>query len=283
MKKFRFANGEISLNGKGLIMGILNVTPDSFSDGGEFFNAENAISHAKKMLSDGADIIDVGAMSTRPGSKPISSQEEMARLEPVLKELSTIENIVISVDTVNPETADFALSMGVNIINDVSGYFNAGMASVVKKHRAGWIMTHTGAVPSGSVVDYPEGVVCAVKDFFDGFLCECEKYGISKDYICIDPGFGFAKTTDDNIDMLKNLEKIIRPDVAFLAALSRKRFIGEITNTPDAGNRLAGTLTADVIALMKGSDILRVHDVTETKQSIAIYNSIYNKGTTIYG
>ncbi|MBR3868709.1 MAG: dihydropteroate synthase [Clostridia bacterium] len=283
MKKFRFANGELSQNGKGLIMGILNVTPDSFSDGGEFFNAEDAISHAKKMLSDGADIIDVGAMSTRPGSVPVPYREEIRRLEPVLKELCVIDNAVISVDTVNPETADFALSMGVNIINDVSGCFNIDMASVVKKYRAGWIMTHTANVPSGSVVDYPDGVVNAVKDFFDSFLCDCEKYGIGNEYICLDPGFGFAKTTDDNIELLKNLEKIIRPDVAFLAALSRKRFIGEITDTPEADERLAGTLTADIIALMKGSDLLRVHDVKETRQAIAIYNSIYNKGTTIYG
>ena len=157
------------------------------------------------------------------------------------------------------------------------------MATVVKKYRAGWIMTHTGAVPSGSVVDYPDGVVNAVNEFFDGFLCDCEKNGISQDYICIDPGFGFAKTTDDNIELLKNLEKTIRPNGAFLVALSRKRFIGEITETPEAGERLAGTLTADIIALMKGADLLRVHDVKETRQSIAIHNSIYNKGTTIYG
>lgn len=274
MKKFRFANGELSLNGKGLIMGILNVTPDSFSDGGEFFNAEDAISHAKKMLSDGADIIDVGAMSTRPGSEPISYQEEIRRLSSVLNELSLLDNAVISVDTVNPETADFALSMGVHIINDVSGNFNRQMATVVKKYNAGWILTHTGNVPSGSVVDYPDGVVASVNAFFDDVLSACDEFGINRECICLDPGFGFAKTTEDNIEMLKNLEKLVRPDVAFLAALSRKRFIGEITNTPDAGNRLAGTLTADIFALMKGADMVRVHDVTETKQSIAIYNSI---------
>lgn len=283
MKKFRFRNGEFSLNGKGLIMGILNVTPDSFSDGGEFFNAGDAISHAKKMLGDGADIIDIGAMSTRPGSEPVSYREEIRRLEPVLKELCGIDKAVVSVDTVNPETAEFALAIGVDIINDVSGCFNERMASVVKKYHAGWIMTHTENVPSGSVVDYPDGVVNAVNEFFDGFLCDCEKNGISKEYVCLDPGFGFAKTSDNNIELLKNLEKMIRPDVAFLVALSRKRFIGEITDAPETGERLAGTLTADIIALMKGADLLRVHDVKETRQSIAIYNSIYNKGTTIYG
>lgn len=274
MKKFKFAKGEFVLSGKGIIMGILNVTPDSFSDGGEFFNPEDAICHAKKMLSDGADIIDVGAMSTRPGSEPISYQEEIRRLEPVLRELCSLDNAVISVDTVNPETAEFALALGAHIINDVSGCFNKEMAAVVKKYNAGWILTHTGAVPSGTVLDYPNGVVNCVKEFFDKEICDCEEFGIDREYICLDPGFGFAKTTEDNIELLKNLEKLVRPDVAFLTALSRKRFIGAITDTPDASDRLAGTLTADIIALMKGTDILRVHDVKETKQSIAIYNSI---------
>lgn len=283
MKIFRFADGEFSLNGKGLIMGILNVTPDSFSDGGDFFKTEDAITHAKQMLRDGADIIDVGAMSTRPGSEPILHQEEIRRLEPVLKELCLIDNAVISVDTVNPETAEFALSKGVHIINDVSGYFNKQMATVIKKYNAGWILTHTEKVPSDTVVEYPNGVISSVNEFFNEMISACDEFGIDREYVCLDPGFGFAKTTEDNIELLKNLEKLVRTDIAFMAALSRKRFIGAITNTPDAGDRLAGTLTADIFALMKGADILRVHDVKETKQSIAIYNSIYNKGTTIYG
>ena len=274
MKKFKFTKGEFVLNGKGLIMGILNVTPDSFSDGGEFFKPDDAICHAKKMLSDGAAIIDVGAMSTRPGSEPVSYEEEIRRLDPVLKELCVLDNAVISVDTVNPETAEFALSLGAHIINDVSGCFNDQMASVVKKYRAGWILTHTGDVPSETVLAYPNGVVNGVKEFFDDVICACDKFGIDKECICLDPGFGFAKTTYDNVELLKNLEKIISPDVAFLSALSRKRFIGEITNSPEVSDRLAGTLTADIIAIMKGADIVRVHDVKETKQSIAIYNSI---------
>lgn len=274
MKKFKFSKGKFVLNGKGLIMGILNVTPDSFSDGGDFFCPEDAVRHAKRMLCDGADIIDVGAMSTRPGSTPVSYQEEIKRLEPVLKELCSVNDAVISVDTVNPQTADFALSNGAHIINDVSGYFNNEMATVVKKHNAGWILTHTGAVSAGTVIDYPNGVVESVNGFFDEVLSNCEKYGIDKENICLDPGFGFAKTTEDNIELLKNLEKLVRADVAFMTALSRKRFIGAITETPDTSERLAGTLTADIIALMKGSDIIRVHDVKETKQSIAIYNSI---------
>lgn len=283
MKKFKFTNDEFVLSGKGLIMGILNVTPDSFSDGGVFFRTDDAVCHAKKMLGDGADIIDIGAMSTRPGSEPVSCNEEKKRLEPVLKELCRIDGAVISVDTVNPETAEFALSAGAHIINDVNGYFNKDMASVVKKYSAGWILTHTGNVPSGTVLNYPNGVVASVNAFFDEVLSACDEFELNREYICLDPGFGFAKTTEDNIELLKNLEKLVRSDVAFLTALSKKRFIGALTNTPDASDRLSGTLIADIIALMKGSDIFRVHDVKETKQSIDIYNSIYNKGNTIYG
>lgn len=274
MKEFVFRNRSLRIDGKGLIMGILNVTPDSFFDGGEFFNPESAATHINNMIVSGADIIDIGAMSTRPGSQPVSVNEEIKRLYPVLTEAVKNKNIIISVDTINPETAEFALNTGVHIINDVSGIFNNTMASVVKKYDAGWIVTHTAGVPSGSIVKYPDGVVAAVNEFFDKVIKQAESFGIRKDHICLDPGFGFAKTTVDNLELLKNLQKVIRSDVAFLTALSRKRFIGEITGTVNPDERLPGTLTADIIAFMKGSDILRVHDVEETRQSIAIYNSI---------
>ncbi len=262
-------------------MGILNVTPDSFSDGGKFFDSVSATEHAKEMIIQGADIIDVGAMSTRPGSEPITAAEEIGRLEQVLKELSLTEDIVISVDTVNRETAEFALCNGAHIINDVSGCFNKEMAAVVKKYHAGWIITHTGNAPAGSVLEYPDGAVNAVNDFFDMMIDESEKFGIGKEYLCLDPGFGFAKTTEDNVEILKKLEKLVRSDVAFLTALSRKRFIGAITGVENPDERIIGTVAADMIALMKGTDIIRVHDVKEACQSVAIYNSIGEN--TIYG
>lgn len=274
MKEFKFKNEKIVLDGTGIIMGILNVTPDSFSDGGDFFAPEFAIKKAKEMLSQGADIIDIGAMSTRPGSVPVTADVEIGRLAPVLNEISKIGDTVISVDTVNAETAEFALEHGADIINDVSGFFNEDMARVVKAYDGGWIVTHTGNVPSGSIVNYPKGVVAAVNEFFEMMILKSQQFGIEKSHLCVDPGFGFAKTAVDNIELLKNLEQLIRSDVAFLTALSRKRFIGEITGLENPRDRLIGTVTADIIALMKGSDIFRVHDVAETKQSFAIYNSI---------
>lgn len=281
MKKFLFKNGGFELRGQGLIMGILNVTPDSFSDGGEFFDSSKAVAHAENMLEQGAHIIDIGAMSTRPGSEPVTAEEEIRRLSPVLKELKSLSGAVVSVDTVNPETAEYALLHGADIINDVSGYFNTDMAAVVKKYNAGWVVTHTGNVPAGSVLEYPRGVVSAVNEFFDMMLEGCASFGIDRSHICLDPGFGFAKTTEDNIELLKNLEKVIRPDTAFLTALSRKRFIGAVTGVGNAHDRVIGTVAADMVALMKGSDIIRVHDVSEARQQIAIYNSIGEN--TIYG
>lgn len=274
MKKFDFAGGGFVLSGRAVIMGILNVTPDSFSDGGRYLSPEDALKRAGEMLRQGADIIDIGAMSTRPGSAPVTPDEEIGRLSPVLKALSKNSEAVISVDTVNPETAEFSLENGAHIINDVSGVFNAETAQTVKKYNAGWIVTHTCGVPAGTSVDYPDGVVKSVNDFFDSVLRKCAEYGIEKSHICLDAGFGFAKTVDDNIELLKNLDKTVRNDTAFLTGLSRKRFIGALTETEKADERVIGTVAADIIALMKGSDIIRVHDVKEAVQSVQIFNSI---------
>ncbi len=277
LKQWKFQNGSLTLGKNSVIMGILNVTPDSFSDGGSFFAPETAIAHAREMRKDGAAIIDIGAMSTRPGSEPVPPvppEEEIRRLTPVLNELANDDNMILSVDTVNPETAAFALEAGAHIINDVSGYFHRDMAAVVKEYGAGWIVTHTGNVPAGTVLEYPDGVVASVNRFFDEMLDECHSFGIAQEYLCLDPGFGFAKTVEDNVDLLKNLEKVIRPDVAFLTGLSRKRFVGALTNVAEASDRLIGTITADLIALQKGSDMIRVHDVKEAVQSVALWESV---------
>lgn len=274
LKQWKFQNGSLMLGKNSVVMGILNVTPDSFSDGGSFFAPETAIAHAREMQKDGAAIIDIGAMSTRPGSEPVTPEEEIRRLSPVLNELVNDDNMILSVDTVNPETAVFALEAGAHIINDVSGFWNPEMAAVVKQHGAGWIVTHTGNVPAGTVLEYSDGVVASVKRFFDEMLASCRSFGIGQEFLCLDPGFGFAKTVEDNVALLKNLEKVIRPDVAFLTGLSRKRFVGALTNVAEASERLIGTVTADLIALQKGSDMIRVHDVKEAAQSVALWESV---------
>ncbi|MCD7775102.1 MAG: dihydropteroate synthase [Clostridiales bacterium] len=281
MREFCYRRGRFLLGEKPYIMGIVNVTPDSFSDGGKFFRAEKAAEHARSLENQGADILDFGAMSTRPGSSPVTPEEEIKRLEPVLSEIVGKTNAVVSVDTVNPETAEFALRLGADIINDVSGYFNPSMADTVKKYGAGWIVTHTGCVPAGTVLEYPKGVIYAVNEFFSHMTAQCEQYGIDKKFLCLDPGFGFAKTVDDNIELLKNLEAVIS-DTAFLTGLSRKRFIGALTNEEKAEKRLIGTVAADIVAVMKGSDFIRVHDVKEARQSLDVLAAIRN-GDIHYG
>lgn len=273
MKKFKFVNGVITSDNKPFVMGIVNVTPDSFSDGGKYFSALDAVFFARRLIAEGADIIDIGAMSTRPDSEPVTVNEEIERLRWVVDAVADCDCIV-SVDTVNPETADYALRHGAQIINDVSGVFNEEMAQVVKRYNAGWIMTHTCNLPAGSDVHYENGVVNAVNEFFDDFLARCDAFGIDRERLCLDAGFGFSKSVQDNIDLLQNLDKVIRDDVFFLTALSRKRFIGALTGVENPEERLVGTIVADLVALDKGSDILRVHDVDKTRQSITIYNGI---------
>ncbi len=274
MGEFCYRNGHFITGEKTYIMGIVNVTPDSFSDGGRFFEPDKAVEHAFAIEKYGADIIDFGAMSTRPGSLPVPFDEEIRRLRPVLQRVVGKTNTVISVDTVHPQTAEFALESGADIINDVSGFFNPNMASVIKQYNAGWIVTHTGNVPAGTLLEHPLGIIVHVREFFKHILSECEKFGIDKKYICLDPGFGFAKTVEDNIELLKNLDKVIFDDVAFLTGLSRKRFIGTVTHTDRANERLIGTVVADIIACQKGSDFIRVHDVREARESLDVLKAL---------
>ena len=259
-------------------MGILNVTPDSFSDGGKFFDAGEAVKRGIEIIEQGAEIIDIGAMSTRPGSEAVEYTEEIRRLGSVLEKIREYSgSIIISVDTVNPETALFAVKNGADIINDVSGYFNESTAEIIKEYGCGWIVTHTGNVPAQTVLKYSGGVVKSVNDFFDEITKKCIEFGISKESLCLDPGFGFAKTADDNMELLKNLDETVRGDIAHITGLSRKRFIGELTGEKNPEDRVIGTAAADLIALMKGTDIIRVHDVKEAAQSLNIYNSIYKE------
>lgn len=272
MKIFKHKNGIID-NSFVRIMGILNITPDSFSDGGLYFDSAAASAHADKMINDGADIIDIGAMSTRPGSEKITSEREIDRLERVLYGIREKSDIPISIDTVYPETADFALENGADIINDVTGVFNGEMASVVKKHGAGWIVMHNKSSDAGDKVDYKNGIINDISEFFDMMISKCVKFGIPEENLCLDSGFGFGKNTAENIDILKNTDKLSDRNIMYLTALSRKRFIGDITGETDASKRDAGTLAADLLACLGGSDILRVHDVKSTRDAVEIFEA----------
>lgn len=257
------------------VMGILNVTPDSFSDGGLWDDAQKAVRHAVEMQNGGAHIIDIGAQSTGPNSVELSAQEELARLVPIWDKLVKNVSVPISVDTYYPQVAEFALENGASIINDVSGKFSANMAKVIKKYNAGWIVMHNGGGTALDEIVYKDGVVSDVKDFFNTMSHSITEFGISQQQICFDMGIGFGKSNDDNIELIRSIEKIKTKNKALLTAVSRKRVIGNATGEPCAQNRLFGTIAANTIAIAGKTDIIRVHDVAPCVQAAKMADVIY--------
>ncbi len=248
---------KIEYGKKILIMGIVNVTPDSFSDGGEHFLPCDAVKRAVELEKEGADIIDIGAQSTRPGHIPVSDKEEWERLEPVLNALRGKLSVAVSVDTYYPLVAENALKSGADIINDVSGIVCQKMAEIVKKRDAGWILTCNGpASPSD------------IKDSFKNLIDECTSFGVEKNQICLDMGIGFGKNYDENMSLLANVKKYKIDEYPLLLGTSRKRVIGQGSNQENPKERIYGNIAADTAAVLGGVDIIRVHDVKNEKQGI---------------
>ncbi len=255
-------NFNFELGKKTYIMGILNVTKDSFADGGKYNTPEKAKEHTKEMISQGADIIDIGAQSTRPGSILMSAQEELNIIKQYLPYLANEIDCVYSVDTFYPEVAEYALKNGASIINDVSGIFNEEMARLVLKYNCGWIITHTGGGNAEIVPTYKTSVTEDVIEFFNNILDKCNKLRIPHNRIMLDIGVGFGKNHEQNIEIIKNINKIKRNNVALLTALSLKRVVGIATDS-DKENRLYGTISANTLAIAGGTDFIRVHNVKE--------------------
>ncbi|MCR4615545.1 MAG: dihydropteroate synthase [Clostridiales bacterium] len=259
--KYRFPLGH-----RVYVMGILNVTPDSFSDGGKYEDRAAAVNRCFEMCGEGADIIDIGAQSTGPDSRNISPEEELSRLLPVLDELNGRLNVPVSVDTYYTEVAQQALNRGVDIINDVSGTFNRDIAALCMKHGAGYIVMHNDG-GAGTVNEYPEGVINAVQKFFDAVTAECGETGFDIERLCLDPGIGFGKSYEDNLRLLRCMDRLDTHGTALLAAASRKRVIGKATGETEPSKRVAGTLAAHTAAILGGADIIRVHDVAPGVQA----------------
>ena len=251
-----------------LIMGILNITPDSFSDGGEFNGLSSALERLNNLYEDGADIIDIGACSTAPNNTIVSVEEELKRLE-ILPELVRNAKVPLSIDTFRPEVAKFALENGVSIINDESGVFNPAMAEVVKEHNSGWIFMHTGGKTSKESAEYENGVVKDVLAFFDNIKKDAIAFGINEECLCYDCGIGFGKTRDDDVELLKNCKALSRYSPV-LIGVSRKRVIGELTGEKNPKNRVAGSVSAAVCCAFSGAGVLRVHDVKETVDALKV-------------
>lgn len=264
MYYFKGKNFSFPLNQRTYVMGILNVTPDSFFDGGEWNTPQKAIAHALEMQRDGADIIDVGAQSTRPGSTLLSEDEELEIIKQYIDLLCESVSVPVSVDTFYPSVADYCLSHGAAIINDVSGVIDPDMANVVSRHNAGWIVVHTGQKSADETADFSHfgGVANGVIRFFEEAEKTALNYGIKKENLCFDMGIGFGKSYDDNLELVRNIDKLKTPERALLTALSCKRIVKETTGT-DGYDRVFGTVAADVLSIAGGTDFIRVHHVKE--------------------
>ena len=248
------------------IMGVLNITPDSFSDGGVYLNLDNAITHAKNMVAVGATIIDIGGESSRPGAEPVSESIELDRVLPVIKVLASEQlDVLISIDTTKSVVAKQAIESGAHIINDITALRgDDAMARVAADTEAGVILMHMQGTPrtmqfAPKYVD----VVQEVKEAFENWIDNASQNGIDPDRIIIDPGLGFGKTIDQNLEILKKLEEFQRLNKPILIGTSRKSFIGSLLDLP-VTDRIEGTLATVCWAIVHGADIVRVHDVKET-------------------
>ncbi|QNN47370.1 dihydropteroate synthase [Thermomonas brevis] len=268
-------NGRILRLDRPRVMGIVNVTPDSFSDGGAHFDAEAAIAHGLKLAEEGADILDVGGESTRPGAQAVSAEEELRRVIPVIERLAKDAALPISIDTSKPEVMRAAIEAGAGMVNDVYGLRREGALDAAAALGVPVVLMHMLGEPR-SMQDAPEydDVVGEVHRFLAERIFAAEMAGIAKKNILIDPGFGFGKTTAHNLQLLAQLRRFTELGVPVLAGLSRKRSIGELTGRSDPRERAAGSVAAHLIAAQNGAMLLRVHDVAATVDALKVWNAV---------
>jgi len=273
MKKISCGSKEIILGERTLVMGILNVTPDSFSDGGRYNNLDSAMKQAERLISEGADIIDVGGESTRPGHIQITSEEEISRVVPIIEKISKNLDTIISIDTYKYDVAKEAIKVGANIINDIWGlqYDNGEMAELVKKSNLPLIAMHN---QNDEV--YNKDIMLILREFFEKTFKIADKYGIDRDTIILDPGLGFGKNVEQNIEVLSRLNEL-KDMGSILLGASKKRFIGKLLNDLPFDERVEGTVATTVIGIEKGVDIVRVHNVLENKRACLVADGIYRK------
>jgi dihydropteroate synthase len=255
-----------------LLMGILNITPDSFSDGGKYLTLSEALKHAHEMIEEGVDIIDIGGESTRPGSEPVSADEELKRIMPIIEALKKDSDIAISVDTYKAQVMKEAIDMDVAMINDVYALRQPGAIDVIKHSKVGICLMHMQGTPQTMQIN-PQytNVVSEVKSFLEARANKLVSDGIDKSRMILDPGFGFGKTFEHNIELLQHLESFQSLKLPLLVGLSRKSFIRKILNG-EHDDHLSGSIAAAIFSVIKGAKILRVHDIKETKSALNIIN-----------
>jgi dihydropteroate synthase len=278
VREWKLARRSLSYGERTLVMGVLNVTPDSFSDGGQFFVFERAIEQAKRMISEGADIIDVGGESTRPGSEFVSEDEELRRVIPIIERLASSSSIPISIDTTKPSVARAALEAGAEIVNDISGLrFDPAIADEVAKAKAGLVLMHSRGTPKDMQQMPPVAdILSEVTSGLRQSVAIAEEHGVPRKSIAIDPGIGFGKTADQNVELIAKLDQLARAfsDLPLMIGTSRKSFLGKLLGDAPADQRLYGTIASIVAAVMNGAHIVRVHDVKATVEAVRIAVSL---------
>jgi len=262
------------------IMGVLNITPDSFSDGGLFLSKDKAVEQGLKLIADGADILDIGGESTRPGSDAVTAAEELKRVVPVISALRKHTDTLISIDSTKSQVSRAALDAGADIINDISSFrFDPGMIPLAAERQVPVIIMHMLGTPKNMQTDpHYENLLYEVKLFLEERIKAAVSGGIKKENIIIDPGIGFGKRQEDNLCLLKNLDFLEELGQPILVGPSRKSFIGNILNLPPQ-DRIEGTIASALISLLHGANILRIHDVAAVKRAAKVVDSIMNKGS----
>tara|TARA_B100000214_G_scaffold325616_1_gene263243 strand:+ start:478 stop:1329 length:852 start_codon:yes stop_codon:yes gene_type:complete len=272
----------LSKKKQSLIMGILNITPDSFSDGGDFFEKNIAIDRALEMVEQGADIIDIGGESTKPFSDSVSLKEEISRVIPVIEGICKESDVCISIDTTKSKVASEALEAGASVINDISAMeIDSLMVDVALKFNCPIVLMHMKGIPK-NMQDNPqyESLISDIKEYLLARIDFVVSKGIDRNKIIIDPGIGFGKTVENNFEIINNLDQFVKMNFPVLLGASRKSFIGVSLNLPE-NDRLEGSIAANIIGLQKGAKIFRVHDVVETNRAMVIANKIFNSNNII--
>ena len=283
IRQWKLARRSLPYGERTLVMGVLNITPDSFSDGGKFYAPESAVEHALEMIAEGADIIDIGGESTRPGSAFVSEADELQRVIPVIKKLTTETSIPISIDTTKSSVARAALEAGAEVVNDISALrFDPAIADEVAKAKAGLVLMHSRGTPKTMQQLPPvEDIMGEVIGGLRESLAIAQQRGVSSESIAIDPGIGFGKTAEQNVELIAKLDQLAHEfaDFPILIGTSRKSFIGKLLDNAPADQRLHGTIASIATSVLKGAHIVRVHDVKAAVEAIKVADAVLRTST----
>jgi len=278
LREWKLARRSLGYGERTLVMGVLNITPDSFSDGGQFFSPESALNHAEQMIAEGADIIDIGGESTRPGSLAVSEEEELRRVLPVIRRLAAMSSVPISIDTTKPSVAHAALEIGAEIVNDISALrFDPKLADEAAKAKAGLVLMHSRGTPRTMqqlppVADIMTEVIGGLR----ASVAIAEERGVARESIAVDPGLGFGMTGEQNVEVIAHLDQLLREfaDFPLVIGTSRKSFIGHLLGGAPADERLYGTIASVAATVLKGAHIVRVHDVKAAVEAVKVADAI---------